>query len=128
MADQAPDPQIAVGLKMFAPYAPGLAGTIVALLVAQNLTWRGVLVSAIVGLCAVLFGAPALTVLAAAKWPVGELPLAIVNLIGFLTGLFGMAATSGLVQAVARYAKNPFGVVRIRLGPVEIGETGEGGS
>jgi hypothetical protein len=126
MADQPPEPHVMAAVKLLASFGPGAAGTVLALMLAQNLTWRGVLVSAFAGLACVLLVAPALTIVAAATWPWGELPTAIVNLIGFVCGLLGMAVVSGLVQAAARYSKNPMAWVRVKLGPVEIGETGAG--
>jgi len=121
MADQPPEP-VVVGIKLLASFGPGAAGTVLALMLAQNLTWRGVLVSAFAGLACVLLVAPALTVIAGEVWPWGNMPTAIVNLIGFICGLIGMAFTSGLVQAAAQYSKNPLAWVRVKLGPVEIGE------
>jgi len=121
MADQPPEPVVA-GIKLLASFGPGAAGTVLALMLAQNLTWRGVLVSAFAGLACVLLVAPALTVIAGEVWPWGNMPTAIVNLIGFICGLIGMAFTSGLVQAAAQYSKNPLAWVRVKLGPVEIGE------
>lgn len=126
MADQPPEPHVLAAVKMLASFGPGAAGTVLALMLAQNLTWRGVLVSAFAGLTCVLFVAPALTIVAAAFWPWGVMPVAMVNLIGFISGLIGMAFTSGLVQAAARYSKNPLAWVRIKVGPVEIGEQGNG--
>lgn len=122
MADQPPEPHILAGIKLLASFGPGAAGTVLALMLAQNLTWRGVLVSAFAGLACVMFVAPALTVVAGELWPWGAMPTVIPNLIGFICGLIGMAFTSGIVQAAAQYSKNPLAWVRVKLGPVEIGQ------
>lgn len=127
MADQPPEPHVLAAIKLLASFGPGAAGTVLALMLAQNLTWRGVLVSAFAGLTSVLLIAPAMTIIASAFWPWGVMPVAIVNLIGFVCGLLGMAVVSGLVQAAAQYSKNPMAWVRIKVGPVEIGEQGNGG-
>lgn len=126
MADQPPEPHVIAAVKLLASFGPGAAGTVLALMLAQNLTWRGVLVSAFAGLTCVLFVAPALTIVASAVWAWGTMPVAVVNLIGFICGLIGMAFTSGIVQAAARYSKDPLAWVRVKFGPVEIGDTSAG--
>uniref|UniRef100_UPI0039C6A45E hypothetical protein n=1 Tax=Nostoc sp. PCC 9305 TaxID=296636 RepID=UPI0039C6A45E len=54
-------------------------------------------------------------------WPgEGPLPVQMVGFVGFVSGTFGMVLLSGLVQAVARYSRDPLSLVRIQVGGVII--------
>ena len=116
-----PDPQLAAVAKGLIPFAPGAAGALLSLAVAENLTIRGKLVSGFGGLASAIFVAPALCVLADPFLPGQGIPLPVANLVGFLCGTFGMIILAGLAKALAAYSSDPLKLVKVDLGAVKIG-------
>lgn len=123
MADT--DPNLVVVLKGLAPYAPGAAGVVISLMFGERLTLRGKVASGVGGLAAVKWVAPALCAGINPFLPGAHVPLEIANLVGFITGCFGMIILTGLATALAAYAKDPLKLVKVQLGPVSIGTGGQ---
>lgn len=107
-------------LRHFTPYAPIVAGAVMSMAFGERLTIRGKVLSAVVGLGAAFWIAPALCDVAALFWPGDALPTSIVAVIGLACGAFGMVILAGLAQALARYAKDPLSLVRVQIGGVII--------
>ncbi|WP_292051622.1 MULTISPECIES: hypothetical protein [unclassified Brevundimonas] len=114
-------------VRMVLPFVPGAAGAVLGMVFGEGLTVRGRLVSIVTGLACVFWVAPAI-VLAIEYFLFGgqPLPTQLTVLVGFLTGTFGMVTLSGLAQALARYSRDPLGLVRIQAGPVTIGGNNDG--
>lgn len=123
MADTPPPSgALADFLRLVGPYVPGIAGAVLSMAFGDKLTFRGRLLSLLAGLAAVLWIAPLLVVLAEHLWPLdGALPLQAVACISFLTGTFGMVVLSGFAQALAKYSRDPFGLVKFKAGGLTIG-------
>ena len=107
-------------LKHLAPYAPIVAGAMLSMAFGEKLTIRGKMLSAVVGLAAAFWIAPALCDVAALFWPGDKLPTSIVAVIGLACGAFGMVILAGLAQALAKYASDPLSLVRVQIGGVII--------
>lgn len=118
------DPHMAALLKGLAPYAPGVGGVVLSLLFGEKLTVRGKIVSGVGGLAAVKWVAPAICLGLNPFLPGPQIPIDLANMVGFLTGCFGMIVLSGFAQALATYARDPLKLVKVQLGPVSIGTGG----
>ena len=108
-------------LRVLAPYAPGFAGAVFSMAFGENLTIRGKLLSAAGGLASAWIIGPFLCDVAALWWPGAVVPTSVTNLIGFSSGIFGMVVLTGTAQALAKYSRDPLSLVRVKIGPVEIG-------
>jgi hypothetical protein len=115
------DPQLAAIAKAILPLGPGAAGALLSLALAEQLTVRGKLLSALGGLAAAAFVAPAVTLMLNPFIPGESVPLAVANLVGFLSGTFGMIVLTGLAKALALYSSDPLKLVKVDLGAVKIG-------
>lgn len=122
MADTPPPSGALVDfVRAVAPYVPGAAGALLGMAFASNLTFQGRLLALAAGVASVLWVAPALA-FAVEHFVFGgdPLPAKLVGFVGFSAGIFGMALLSGLVQALARYARDPLGLVKIEFRGVTI--------
>lgn len=121
MADNPADPHVVAVLHQMSPYAPGLAGAILSMAVGEKLTFRGRALAGIVGLTCVFWVAPFLSALTAIYWPAPTLPVAALNFIGFVTGVFGFTIMAGAMQALAKYVGDPLRLVKFQFGPFTVG-------
>lgn len=112
-------------VRAVAPYTPVFGGAVLSMAFGERLTIRGKLLSAGAGVAAALFIAPFICDVINLFWPGDALPTSVTALVGFTCGAFGMIVLAGLAQALAKYSRDPLALVRVRLGPVEIG--GQGG-
>ena len=115
-----PEPNLIAAAKQALPYLPGLAGAALSMMFGENLTVRGKVLSLSVGVASALFVAPGAAALIRLMWPGGALPPEMLSFVGFACGLFGMTACSGLMQWVAKWAQNPLGMVKFKIGPLDI--------
>ncbi|MDZ4052411.1 MAG: hypothetical protein U1A07_19140 [Phenylobacterium sp.] len=115
-----PEPSLLGVLKQALPYLPGLAGAALSMMFGENLTARGKAMSLAIGVASALFVAPGAAALLRLVWPGGVLPPEMLSFVGFACGLFGMTACAGLMQWVAKWARNPLGMVKFKLGPLDI--------
>lgn len=122
MADNPPPPSaLAEVVRLVGPFVPGMAGALLGMAFAVNLTVRGRILALAAGVASVLWLAPAAAFLIEHLLLAGQpLPARLLPFVGFSTGLFGMALLSGSVQAVARYASDPLSLVRIEFRGVTI--------
>lgn len=120
----AENPQTGGGLsdlvRLTAPYAPVVGGALLSMWLGEQLTVRGKALSAAVGLAMALWVAPWVVDLIALAWPGGSAPGSLAPVVGFACGVCGMTLLSGLLQAIARYSRDPLRLVRITVGPVTI--------
>lgn len=107
-------------LKSILPYLPGVGGAAVSMAFGEGLTVRGKALSVICGLVSALWIAPGLAVVLSLWWPGNVVPGEMLAFVGFVCGLFGMTAFAGLMKFVARWAQNPFGMVKLKIGPLDI--------
>lgn len=136
MADNPPPGTgaLADALRQLIPYLPGIAGAVFSMAFGEKLTIRGKVLSASVGVASAWWLAPFICdVIDWLWWPGEGVPVTVANLIGFVSGLFGMILLAGLAQALARYSKDPLSLVRIQIGGATIGgrpadASGEGGA
>jgi hypothetical protein len=115
-----PEPNLIATAKGALPYLPGLAGAALSMMYGEKLTVRGKVASLSIGIVCALFVAPGVNDIADLMWPGDGLPSGAAGLIGFACGLFGMTACSGLMVWVAKWAQNPLGMVKLKLGPLDI--------
>jgi len=109
-------------LKHLLPYAPGFAGALFSMAFAERLSIRGKLLSAAAGLASAFWLAPFICDVVDLWWPGEGVPVSLANVVGFTCGVFGMILLAGLAEALAKYSKDPLKLVRIKIGPVEIGD------
>lgn len=126
MADQSPDPQTLVGLKIIVPYVPGFAGAVLALAFLDRLTPRGRVLAVAVGLAAASFLGPALSALADLFWP-AVMPAEVDGAIKFLTGLLGMGCLPPFLAWTRRVAGDPLNLLKLQIGPGGV-SAGAGGA
>lgn len=115
-----PEPNLLALGKQAIPYLPGLAGAALSMMFGENLTVRGKALSLAIGIASALFVAPGAGDIVDLLWPGVGLPSGVPGLIGFASGLFGMTACAGLMQWVAKWAQNPLGMVKFKVGPLDI--------
>ena len=120
MNDQAPGPNLAAFLKAVWPYVPGIAGAVLSMAIAEQLTLKGKLISLACGLAASIWLAPMAGAVLALVWPGGEVGPHVLGGLGLVCGLSGMALFTGLVHFAGRFGSNPFGMLKIKFGPVDI--------
>jgi hypothetical protein len=72
------------------------------------------------GLIAAIWIAPGLIAVLALLWPGNVVPAEMLSFVGFLCGLFGMTAFAGLMKFVAKWSQNPLGMVKLKIGPLDI--------
>lgn len=120
MNDQAPGPNLAATLKMLWPYLPGVAGAVLSMMVAEKLDLKGKLVSLACGLAASVWLAPMAAAMLGLVWPALATDPRTIAFLGLLCGLCGMALFTGLIAFAGTFGKNPFGMLKVKLGPVDI--------
>ncbi|WP_298699172.1 hypothetical protein [uncultured Brevundimonas sp.] len=121
MADTpTPTGGLAEAVRHLAPYAPVMGGAMLSMAFGERLTIRGKVLSAGAGLLMALFVAPFVVDIITAVWPWGDAPASLAPVIGFGCGAFGMTILSGLMQALAKYSKDPLSLVRVQIGGVII--------
>lgn len=132
MADTpTPSGALADFVRAVGPYVPGIAGALLGMAFGDRLTVRGRLLAVSAGVASVLWVAPA-AVAAVEHFLFGGagLDVRLVGFIGFTSGAFGLVLLSGLMQALARYSRDPLSLVRVQIGGVTItgGLNQEGGA
>lgn len=113
-------------VRVASPWVVPVSGAVLGMAFGEGLTVKGRILSLAMGLAAAIWLGPALVGTSASLWPWGQFPAEVGTAITFLTGLFGMVLLSGFAQALAKYSRDPFRLVRIQAGPVTIGGSNEG--
>ncbi len=116
-------------VRLIGPFVPGIAGAVLGMMFAEGLTVRGKLLSLATGLACVMWLWPsAVLVTEHYLFGGGRMWPSLAATMAFLIGTFGMTVMSGLAQALAKYSRDPFGLVRIQAGPFTIGGRTDGGT
>lgn len=120
MNDQAPGPNLAATLKMLWPYLPGVAGAVLSMAIAEKLSMKGKVLSLACGIAASVWLAPMAAAMLGLIWPAGAVSAHVLGGLGLLCGLSGMALFTGLIEFAGRFGRNPLGMLKVKLGPVDI--------
>ena len=116
MADHLPgQPEAAALFSKAAAFLPGFAGSVLSLAFVEALTVRGRVLAVVVGLCAVVWIAPALSAGLDLVWP-GEMPREVRSAVQFLTGLCAMGCLPPLLGWLRRVAGDPLSLLKVRIG------------
>ncbi|RZJ19133.1 MAG: hypothetical protein EON91_02750 [Brevundimonas sp.] len=118
MAD-APTPSGALAelARLAAPWAPGIAGAVLALAFLDGLTPRGRVVALAVGLASAAFIGPMFVEIGGLFWPGGALPGRFAGGLYFLTGISAMGFLPPLLGWIKRVAGDPLSLLKVRIGP-----------